>query len=90
MDTYYQGLYINFDSLDKVSKDADGNMIKETKKMMKGLNVETSRILISDTFNWMMHGNCCLNKAFPMKYFKSFLAQYSPTHGKKRVMMDWG
>lgn len=88
--TPYQGLYIDFAFSCKVTNDADGKVIEETGKDVEGLNGKTSLILISDAITQMMLGDCWLSKASPIKYLKSFLAQYSPTHKKKWVMMDRG
>ena len=88
VNTPYQGLYIDFAFSGKVSKDSDGNVIEETRKDVEGLNGETAWILISDAFSCMMHGDCRLSKASPIKYLKSFLAQYSPNHKRKWVMME--
>ena len=38
----------------------------------------------------MMHGDCRLSKASPIKSFKGFLVQYSTTHKHKWVVLDGG
>ena len=90
VDTPYQGIYLDFAFSGIVQKDKDGGIIESTQKDVEGLNGETSWILISDAFTRMMHGDCRLSKASPIKYLKSFLEQYSPEMENKWVVMDQG
>jgi hypothetical protein len=46
--------------------------------------------LIADAHSRMLHGDTRLTKASPVKYFESFLSEYSPNCRNKWVVMDQG
>ena len=89
LNTPYQGLYIDFGFAGKVLKDKDDKVLEEARTDVEGLNGENSWILLSDGLTRIMHGDCRLSKASPIKYLDSFLKQYSPNMGpgKKWVVL---
>jgi hypothetical protein len=86
----YQGLYIDFAISGKISRDKNGKIIESSRVDVEGINGETSWVLIADAFSRMLHGDVRLSKASPVKYFESFLSEYSPNVHGKWVVMDQG
>jgi hypothetical protein len=86
----YQGLYIDFAFSGKISRDKNGKIIESSRVDVEGINGETSWVLIADAFSRMLHGDVRLSKASPVKYFESFLSEYSPNIRDKWVIMDQG
>jgi hypothetical protein len=84
----YQGLYIGFAFSGKISRDKNGKVIESSRVDVQGINGETSWVLIADAYSRMLHGDVRLSKASPVKYFESFLSEYSPNVRDKRVVMD--
>jgi hypothetical protein len=86
----YQGLYIDFAFSGKISRDKNGKIIESSRVDVEGINGETSWVLITDAYSRMLHGDVRLSKASPVKYFESFLSEYSPNVRDKWVVMDQG
>jgi hypothetical protein len=83
-------LYIDFALSGKISRDKNGKIIKSSRVDVEGINGETSWVLIADAFSCMLHGDVRLSKVSPVKYFESFLSEYSPNVRDKWVVMDQG
>jgi len=86
----YQGLFIDFAFSGKISRDKNGKVIESSRVDVEGINGETSWVLIADAHSRMLHGDTRLTKASPVKYFESFLSEYSPNCRNKWVVMDQG
>ena len=86
----YQGLYVDFGFSGKVQRDKDGKVIERTQKEVEGIDGETWWILISDGKTRMLHGDCGLTKASPIKHLRSFLCEYSPNRPDKWDVFDQG
>ena len=86
----YQGLYVDFCFSGKVQRDKEGKEIESSRREAEGIDGETCWILISDGKTRMLHGDCCLTKASPLKYLSSFLNEYSPNCPDKWVVLDQG
>jgi hypothetical protein len=74
----------------KISRDKNGKVIESSRVDVEGINGRTSWVLIADAHSRMLHGNTRLTKASPVKYFESFLSEYSPNCRNKWVVMDQG
>jgi hypothetical protein len=83
-------LYIEFTFSGKISRDKNGKIIKSSRVDVEGINGETSGVLIADAYSRMLHGDVRLSKASPVKYFESFLSEYSPNVCDKWIVMDQG
>ena len=83
----YQGLYIDHAFSGKIQYDKKGEVIEESQIDVKGMNGETAWILVSDCYSKMLHGDCRLTKATPMKWFERFLENYAPIHVKNKFVM---
>lgn len=68
----YQGLYVDFGFSGKVHCDDDGELIESLQEEVKGINGESSWILICDGKTQMLHGDCCLPKANKILLFLPF------------------
>ena len=86
----YQGLFIDFGFLGKLSFDKDGKVKPGLQEDIEGIHGETAWILISDAQTKMLHGGCRTSKASPIKYLKSFLKAHSPPVSNKFVVLDQG
>ena len=74
----------------KVQRDKEGKEIESSRREVEGIDGETCWILISDGKTRMLHGDCRLTKASPLKYLSSFLNEYSPNCPDKWVVLDQG
>ena len=86
----YQGLFIDFGFLGKLSFDKDGKVKPGLWEDIEGIHGETAWILISDAQTKMLHGDCCTRKASPLKYLESFLKAHSPPVSDKFVVLNQG
>jgi hypothetical protein len=86
----YQDLYIDFAISGKISRDKNGKIIASSRVDVEGINGEISWVLIANAFSCMLHGDVRLSKASPVKYFESFLPEYSPNVRDQWVVMDQG
>jgi hypothetical protein len=86
----YQGLYIDFAFSGKISRDKNGKIIESSQVDVEGINGEVSWVLIADAYSHMVHDDVRLSKVSPVKYFESFLSEYSPNICDKWVVMYQG
>ena len=75
----YQLLYADYAFSGIVRKDKEGNVIESSRKDVEGLNGEVAWISISDGVTRILHADCRLSKASPIKWLESFLTEYSPS-----------
>ena len=54
------------------------------------MNGEVAWILVSNGKTYILHGDTCFSKAFPVAWLESFLSEYSPEYKNKWVAMDQG
>ena len=83
-------MFIDFGFSGQLSYDKDCNVVPSSREDIEGLNEETLWILISDAQTKMLHGDYITIKASPIKYFESFLEEYSPNVENKFVVLDEG
>ena len=79
----YQGLFIDFGFLGRISYDKEGKAIPSSQEDIEEINRETAWILISDAETKMYYCYTWLSKASLIKYLGSFLEEYSPNVSKK-------